>query len=422
MNVGKFICADSVFLNNFAPAGGVIFGLDNIPSTIIFNNVSFFNNSAGNFLVSILNTNLTLNHCNFKENVNNLFLLESSYMMFYQSSILNHTCINQEYGCLANEISGSELYVIDSIVNHILSLKEGLIYSFSCKFFAERSFFQNLDSNNGVGPFLLSYYSIVSSFATSFKNYDINCIYVNNGSLIITNNSFINDNQVFKDNSKSNYGTIYCDFCQDFSINQSIFSGNKNSIIGTIALFSSSNINYINNCIFTYNQAYDKGGALYLFNSKTLITNSIFNQNQADYGGSIYCESANKLNIAIMQNNTFNSNNAISEGGAIKWNFEMPIIENNIFFNNSALYGNDIAAYPIRMTVNLKSDNGSYILSSFGSQIPIINNVTSGNYFPYNISIGLLDHYGQIVKSLDYNRYLIFHLFYLCIKINLEKY
>ena len=74
------------------------------------------------------------------------------------------------------------------------------------------------------------------------------------------------------------------------------------------------------------------------------------------------------------------------------------------------------------MTVNLKSDNGSYILSSFGSQLPIINNVTSGNYFPYNISIGLLDHYGQIVKSLDYNRYLIFHLFYLCIKINLEKY
>ena len=237
MNVGNFVCTDSVFLNNFAATGGVIFGLDNIPSRIFFQNVSFFNNSAETFLFSVLNTNISFQNCIITENINNIFLLESSYIMFNQSTIVNHSCINQLSGCLANDIMSSYLYFTDSIINHVNSLKDALIYSDSCILFMERSLFKDISSSNGVGPFLLAYSSIISSFYTSFENYDINLFYIQNGSLSIVDNSFINENKTFKTSSKSIYGVIYCDLCQDSFINRSTFSGNNNSIIGLIVSF-----------------------------------------------------------------------------------------------------------------------------------------------------------------------------------------
>ncbi len=39
------------------------------------------------------------------------------------------------------------------------------------------------------------------------------------------------------------------------------------------------------------------------------------------------------------------------EGGAIKWNDEMPIISNNSFWNNTAVYGANIASFPLRISL-----------------------------------------------------------------------
>ena len=415
MNIVSFLCKNSVIEDNFSPDGAIIFGIDDLPSTIIFQNVSFFNNSAENYLISILNTNLILENCIFIENFNNLFFLESSSVKFDQSIIQNHICTVLQYGCFADETETSDVYIINSIMNLVSSVMGGIIYTDTSNLFIEESFFSDIKANNALGSFLLSTDSHISSVNASFQNYDVNFFNLENVSLIISNNTFNNGNNIFEDIAIISYGTIYCESCQNSTINNSFFSGNGNAQTGTLT-FVSETISLLNTtyliykCIFSYNQAMNQGGAISLFNSKVLIMDNDFIGNQANYGGSIYCQTINESNVIEIRNNTFTSNLAFSEGGAIKWIDEMPQIDqNNVFINNSALYGNDIAAFPIRMEVFLINGNETFSLSEFGI-LPLIVNVSSGNLFPFNISINLRDCYDQIVTHLTDSRYFFFFL------------
>jgi len=71
------------------------------------------------------------------------------------------------------------------------------------------------------------------------------------------------------------------------------------------------------------------------------------------------------MNILI-SSNIFNSNVAFTEGGAVKWNDENPTFIDNTFLNNSALYGADIASFPIRIILKCwpSDDNESISLPS----------------------------------------------------------
>ena len=111
-----------------------------------------------------------------------------------------------------------------------------------------------------------------------------------------------------------------------------------------------------------------------------------------------------------IRNNTFTNNEATVEGGAIKWNDEMPTFLDNIFSNNSAIYGKNIASFPIRMIVKLynSSDpNDTIILpqtdeilwknNQYNVSINLVN-ISSGNLIPYILQFEILDVYGKIVN------------------------
>lgn len=50
----------------------------------------------------------------------------------------------------------------------------------------------------------------------------------------------------------------------------------------------------------------------------------------------------------------FEKNQAQSEGGAIKWIGTQPILSNNQFLENYAIYGKDLASeYPVKMKFSL---------------------------------------------------------------------
>ena len=94
-----------------------------------------------------------------------------------------------------------------------------------------------------------------------------------------------------------------------------------------------------------------------------LLSNNEFSQNLALLGACIYYieffQSTRQLQI---QNNKFSSNQAEIEGGAIKYIMKRPKIDqkSNVFDKNSALYGDDIASYPLR--IKLTDDSlGNYI-------------------------------------------------------------
>ena len=109
-------------------------------------------------------------------------------------------------------------------------------------------------------------------------------------------------------------------------------------------------------------------------------------------------------------NNTFTNNEAKIEGGAIKWNDEMPLFINNLFLNNTAIYGKNIACFPIRMIVkvyNSSDPNDTIILPQTDeilwqnnqSNVTItLVNISSGNTIPYLLQFEILDAYGKIVN------------------------
>ena len=150
------------------------------------------------------------------------------------------------------------------------------------------------------------------------------------------------NNCIFENNAGYYGSAIYC---QSINIKNSIFANNVAITTyygGSIYVFNNifaENCNFINNsgtyggainihggtvdgvyynlnivnCNFTNNIASKYGGAIYSFNDESLlnITSCIFDSNDADYGGALYC-----CGVFVVDDSEFNCNDAIY-GGAI---------------------------------------------------------------------------------------------------------
>ena len=78
------------------------------------------------------------------------------------------------------------------------------------------------------------------------------------------------------------------------------------------------------------------GGAIYLQESTSEITNNEFEDNTASsYGGAIYVSSANVL----IADNYFKNNDAESFGGALRIELASPSVRDNVFESNTAYWG-----------------------------------------------------------------------------------
>lgn len=113
--------------------------------------------------------------------------------------------------------------------------------------------------------------------------------------------------------------------------------------------------------------------------------------------------------VAIIEYNTFLSNTALVEGGAIKFNTQTPDFSNNIFINNTAEYGENIAAFPCRIVLNVynktksifNDNKGVWIYDSSNYNHPFfMGNISSGYEIPYILEFIIMDQYNQIV-TLD---------------------
>lgn len=108
----------------------------------------------------------------------------------------------------------------------------------------------------------------------------------------------------------------------------------------------------------------------------------------------------------VIENNYFDSNCAVLQGGAIMWANYKPIINNNEFNNNSAEYGSDIAAYPIRLAVDIYNksqfsskliNESNIILKNYQNKTLLLQNISSGNDVPFVIVVKVFDVYNHIV-------------------------
>ena len=81
----------------------------------------------------------------------------------------------------------------------------------------------------------------------------------------------------------------------------------------------------------------------------------------------------------------------------------VPLIhQSNIFIENEAIYGNDIAAFPIRLSIIInstinESNNSVYFDSNIMNQFIFLVNVSNGQPVPYSLKLQLYDIYGALV-------------------------
>ena len=110
-----------------------------------------------------------------------------------------------------------------------------------------------------------------------------------------------------------------------------------------------------------------------------------------------------KTNYSISQN-IFSHNSGLLEGGALKWLglFIPEIDKSNQFIENKAIYGCDVAAFPIRLRIIVNqyiydSYSSRYFDSNFMNQSILLTNASSGQQFPYFFNLQLFDIYDNPV-------------------------
>ena len=140
----------------------------------------------------------------------------------------------------------------------------------------------------------------------------------------------------------------------------------------------SSNINKIANSKFENNgkgysslsQVSIKGGSMLFINSNFTIDSSLFYKNTANYGAGIYitCQ-FNPMCVTSISNTTFSNNYAQNSGGGFIYDLYRPTLSNIVFINNSALYGPNIASYPIKIKIGDTSINTVTVNDAVSGQV-----------------------------------------------------
>jgi predicted outer membrane repeat protein len=173
-----------------------------------------------------------------------------------------------------------------------------------------------------------------------------------------------------------------------------------NSMVTSISEFSISGwhkpiyikqsaVQLISNSEFIQNGDIEQlnGGSIEMMNSIATITNCSFLENKAISGGSISFRCTSNVKWGLTVNDTsFESNRAIEKGGAIYYDFARPSMNNLTFANNEALYGKNIASYPVKIRI-------------YESRIDTmeIDNVASGLVYAETLYLSLVDYDSQVM-------------------------
>lgn len=160
---------------------------------------------------------------------------------------------------------------------------------------------------------------------------------ITNGGAIYNSGGLTITNCTLSDNSATHQGGAIFHAGASLTISNSTFANNQSLEHSGGAIKSESSAS-ISNCEFTGNQAFTDGGALLLSgtNATFAISDSLFEDNHADYGGGI----SNHSTVTIT-NSTFKHNIVTSYGGGLLLNPSVPdeqkaVVQGSTFTNNQA--------------------------------------------------------------------------------------
>ncbi|TNV88024.1 hypothetical protein FGO68_gene15126 [Halteria grandinella] len=165
----------------------------------------------------------------------------------------------------------------------------------------------------------------------------------------------------------------------------------------------------ISDCVIQGTSSTTKGAGLALINPKQMqIERVILKNNRAkQQGGGMFFSCNIQLSELYpceltLLNTSFIDNYADLEGGAIKWNYFEPILQNVTFNNNtSGVYGDNIGSVARKLVRVKKEQVGSKSLSSGSLSLLEADNSDSVVQSGGTISLyfGLVDKYGSFVRT-----------------------
>ena len=293
-----------------------IFKLNN--GTFIINNLKICNAKTSSIILNnceLRTNNVTFENNNDPEEGAAIYASQSNYYSSHDKFINNH----------AN--NGASVYAYKSIVDITNStftsdkIHWSLIYGYDSVMTVRDSIFANMTSRYATAIYseeieIKTKLTVLNSKFINLKaNATAGAIGAKSiGSITIDGCSFINIT------SAKNGGAVYADLNgvkynpeNTATISNSLFENCSSSFGGAyLQLGGKLNIAKTN---FVNNTAQYMGGAVYLSNTTTLISNSKFNKNNAslNYGGALYIDDSN----CIITTNEFNNNNAYTYGDAI---------------------------------------------------------------------------------------------------------
>ena len=412
------------FIDNSAQkdSGVIISSLGNGVSTI--KNSVFFNNYAlGYHCINAIRSYIAFENITFERNSGDYPAIYTSYS---QINISSSNFKDQEGQAGSFLYSTSSRITIEgsSFINGTSRTNGGAIWASDSRISISGSSFSDIEAGDRGGVVYAMINSTVTISNSVFRNtrstYDGSIIFVNEGYLSLRNCSVYNSSSI----------PIYTEYARETRITNLVFEDCSGSYASAIAIYESKLVNVegssfrncttsvdfggavylesvyttfeeeyqISNCEFINNTSI-LGGGVYSKNLKLRIENSTFSSNSAIHGGAVYLESPDNKNATFkIYNSSFDSNKASLQGGAIKWDHYRPQLRDVTFTNNSALYGNDLASYPVSMVA--VDQKGTPTRNLQGTEYPLIGQSTSAPGQPMEepIRVALIDQYGSVVS------------------------
>lgn len=144
-----------------------------------------------------------------------------------------------------------------------------------------------------------------------------------------------------------------------------------------------------------------KGAGLSVFNSNLTLLDVEFSYNKAGHGSAVSLNWDKKIKWSYnISNCSFLNNIAFTFGAGIYYDLYKPYLSDNIFFNNSASYGSNIASYPVKIKIK-ESQSDEIILKNVGSGVTY-DQTLEFSLVDQNEQIMVLDNSSQIeIKAIQ---------------------
>lgn len=241
-------------------------------------------------------------------------------------------------------------------------------------------------SNGTIENIFISEDAQTISIFNSKINFSQIIIQSTNINFIFSTKSYLHFERVYAyGNNKHNFSMIISKNNNLINIDSCLFAFFYN--IKGAAIFNEKTLLHLNSSSFISNEGI-YGGAIYSANSNITFLFNVFLNNSADYGAAIYFYS-DLLSLKMMiEKNNFTFGSAKIAGGGFYTIYFLPELMENIFINNSAIYGNNYASSAIILSMKFDRDISKEITNYLPSS-QLKNSLVFSLVDAYNNSINL---------------------------------